>query len=341
VSGVYDDSQIKVLKGLEPVRRRPAMYVGPFADGGPLADGAALHNLIEQAARYVIGSHRKQNATELHVDVSSDSWITVWGDDPGLSVARARRDNRTVVELVLTELLVPGDERNNLAITNALSSQLHLETTAGGKRWAQSFARGEVTSTLRDLGATSREGTLFRFRPDPDVFTSINLDLDRLVARFQELAWLNPLLRIWVNERRIYGRGGIAGWAESIAGVQPLLAFHRASRGLTVDLALAWRSSNETTIHCFANERESNKHVDELFQGLADALGTTSEKARDALSPGLAAVMHVANDFGYAHPGTALEIIGNEMPGELWPAQKQFFEKRLATDSAAGTRSRR
>jgi DNA gyrase subunit B len=287
-----DPSPIVVLRGLEPIRKRPGMYVGDPRDR------SSLHNLLWVAVDHVLDLHLDRCATELHVDIAPDAWVTVRDDGPG-----------TLIEDSCTRLhggayhpfpRVPfGDVRIGLgfAVINALSTRLEVETTRDGTRWAQAFARGEIASDLRCLGPTAIVGTTMRFRPDPEIFGAIELDLATVESRLQELAWLNPLLRISFQDRRRFGAGGPAGWVCSRGGVVGF-GFVGAVDDIAVDLAIGWRpAGGAPEVHGFVNMRAvaDGTHVDGIWHGLADAAAglTAADNVRELLAPGLLVMLHV------------------------------------------------
>jgi DNA gyrase subunit B len=201
--------------------------------------------------------------------------------------------------------ITPGHVGVGLVVVTALSQRMEVETTRDGIRWAMAFERGERTSPLRRLGPTSIEGTTIRFQPDPEIFGARALDVERVRAKLQQLAWLNPMLGVWFQERRLPWRGGIRRWAECLAAdrgeVRVRFSTCQTRDGVFVDLALAWTDSADLDVRCFvnANETRSGTHVAGLWRGLAQvarALGAPARPAgtaRQVLGRGLVAVVHV------------------------------------------------
>jgi len=307
--GEYDADSTTVLQGLEGVRKRPGMYIG-----GTGVEG--LHNLLWEAVGNAIDLHLRREATELHVAVSRDGWCTVRDDGPGIPVDVIPHAERTALETVFTTLhpgatydghhphvhVTSGQFGVGVAVVSALSVRVEVETTRGGVRYAQAFARGEVTSPLGALGPTTTEGTTVRFQPDPEIFTTVALDEDRIATRLAELAWLNPLLQVSFQERRLPWRGGLRGWADRLATAPVVARFSTCQEvdDVYVDLALAWTEASTSDVHCFVNMGRSvgGTHVDGIWQGLgaaASALGSreTADVLRRRLEPGLIAIVHV------------------------------------------------
>lgn len=285
------------------------MYVGNTADG------SGLHHLIWTVVGNVVDQHLMRCATEVRVEVTEDGWVVVRDDGPGISIDIARRSDRPVLEYVLTRLNTwwpafdgyvfrghPGVGMHGvgLAMVNALSTRLEVTTTRNSIRWTQAFERGEVASELRSLGPTKLEGTAILFRPDPEIFGTIELDLARIGDRLQQIAWLNPLLRVFWQERRLSGRGGLRGWVASLGTVESLVSTSHVVDGILVDLALGWGATPGTTLRSFVNMHETmdGSHVDGIWRALHDSIGGSISRTelQAALGPGLVGIVHVGLD---------------------------------------------
>lgn len=227
-----------------------------------------------------------------------------------------------------------------LAIVNALSTRLDVETTRHGVRWSQTFERGDARTELRQLGPATSEGTTIRFQPDPEIFRSIAIDMPLVRERLQQLAWLHPLLRVWFHGERLVTRGGLPAWAGQLAArpIDGTFAVHGTHDGVFVDLALAWAGSAEPVIRSFVNTQETRTgtHIDGIWRGLVTfarqvkALVDELDKVRSVMSPGLVALVHVglhSPRFGgptrehLTSPAVAdavTRILASELPGALW-----------------------
>jgi DNA gyrase/topoisomerase IV subunit B len=333
------------------------MYVGDTADG------SGMHDLIWEVIGNVVDLHLARNATELRMDVAPDGWITVRDDGPGISVAPAQGTTRTVLEDVFTSLhtgptydghtphvhVSTSLQGFGLAVANALSARLEVETTRDGVRWAQAYERGLPVTAVRRLGATSIEGTSIRFRPDPEIFGAVAVDVTHVRERLQQIAWLNPLLRVMFQDHRLPGRGGLRTWVEQVATARgpfdALYSTHAYSGGVFVDVAVGWASSAEPMIRSFVNVREtlSGTHVIGLWRGFSEyahRLGTSArgtEAVRTALEPGLVAILHVGlyspafggPTFGHLISPTAGKAVRQVLEADL-PIAVQH-DARLAT----------
>ena len=264
-------------------------------------------------------------ATELHVDVSADSWVVVRDDGPGIPVEPSQPDGTFLLEGICTRLhaggtydghfphvhVTPFGEHHRmplaygLAIVNALSTRLEVETTRDGVRWAQTFERGNAITELRHLGPTANEGTTVRFQPDPEIFGSIAIDVQQVRERLHQLAWLHPLLRVWFQGERLVARGGLPAWACQLAAqrgrIDGSFAIHGTHDGVFVDVALAWAGSADPVVRSFVNTQEtrSGTHIDGIWRGLVElthemrAFAGEPDKIRSVMSPGLVALVHV------------------------------------------------
>jgi len=316
----YTTESIQVLKGLEGVRKRPGMYIGD-------TDSWGLYNMLWQLVEYVLDQHSAGYAGELKVELS-DGWLTVRDDGPGIPTAdlpgydgRAHEHHEptTALETVFLRLHCGRYYRNHypplqqsgglhgvgLAVVNALSEQLHVETTDLGVRWTQTFERGTRATRMRRLGPTTLAGTMIRCRPDPTIFSSTALDYGRVHARLQELAWLHPHLRIWFQEQRVLARGGIRGWTYLLASergeVVETFSLAQIRGDIRVDIAMSWNRVGPPLVRSFVNTHPTatGSHVDGFWVGFTEYARKIKSPARsvahvrEAIGCGLVAVVNV------------------------------------------------
>jgi DNA gyrase subunit B len=317
MSSDYSADQIQVLRGLEPVRKRPGMYIGDTHDGSGL-----LH-LVWEVVGNVIDQHLLGRATELRIELREDGWVSIADDGPGLPVddVPIDGDSTSALEAIFTRLHYGATLDNHyphvhvtaslrgvgVAVVNALSERLEVETTRDGIRWTQSFERGDRASRLRRVGPSRLEGTTIRFRPDATIFGSVGFDRAAIRERVQELAWLLPKLRIYLQEVRVRARGGIMGWARELAGergeVVASYALTQFTGDIRVDLAFAWNRDGAPIVHSFVNLNrtvEDGSHVDGVWRGFQEYARTMKSPARsvrhvrEAVGCGLVMVVDVA-----------------------------------------------
>jgi len=206
----YDASDIRVLEGIEGIRKRPAMYIGDTTPRG-------LHHLVYEVVDNSIDEAVNGFATVIVVRINADGSVTITDDGRGIPVgAMPELGNRSALEVVLTEIHAGGKfDRasgyktgtgglHGIGVTavNALSEWLEAEIRREGHVWTMDFVRGEVTSGLKQLGKSERTGTKITFKPDTQIFPDTKFSYDILHKRLQELAFLTPGARILISDER-------------------------------------------------------------------------------------------------------------------------------------------
>ncbi|MDD9873044.1 MAG: DNA gyrase subunit B, partial [Deltaproteobacteria bacterium] len=274
----YDARSIEVLEGLDPVRKRPAMYIGTTG-----ADG--LHHLVYEVVDNSIDEALAGFCREIKVAIHDDGSVTVSDDGRGIPVDEHPTEKRPAAEVVLTTLHAGGkfDEKAykvagglhgvGVSVVNALSEWLELEVRLGGKIWRQRFERGDPATPLREAGETSDTGTKITFHPDAEIFKQgTEFSFDTLSQRLRELAFLNAGVRIAIRDERsgkehdFRFEGGITSFVEHLSRARtPLhappicLSGEKSIPGKTggkpvsIEIAMQYNDSYNENVFSFAN----------------------------------------------------------------------------------------
>jgi DNA gyrase subunit B len=205
--GAYGAESIKVLKGLEGVRKRPSMYIGSTGTQG-------LHHMVYEVVDNSIDEALAGECDHIEVTIHADQSVTVIDNGRGIPVEMHAKEGRPAIEVVMTTLHAGGkfDKSSykvsgglhgvGVSVVNALSESLEAEVIRDGRRYRQTYARGAATSELQDLGPSEGRGTTITFLADREVFETLEYSFDTLSQRLRELAFLNPGVTIKIADER-------------------------------------------------------------------------------------------------------------------------------------------
>ncbi|HEY6672718.1 MAG TPA: ATP-binding protein, partial [Solirubrobacterales bacterium] len=289
----YNAEDITVLEGLEPVRKRPGMYIGST---GPRGLHHLVYEVVDNSVDEAIAGHAKKVTVTLHPDNS----CTVVDDGRGIPVEKMRKaKNKPAAEVVLTTLHAGGKFGDGggykvsgglhgvgISVVNALSEKLDLEIWRDGAVWTQSYERGKPTTKFRKGRGVKSTGTTITFWPDPEVFEEVEFDFEILSERLRETAFLTRGLKVELIDERGEGRkveflykGGIADFVKHLnESKDPLhrkiIYFEGETKDGQVEVALQWNSSYQESTFTFANNINTHEGGTHL-SGFRSALTRT------------------------------------------------------------------
>src|SRR6186713_3040072 len=366
----YDSDSIKVLKGLDAVRKRPGMYIGDTDDG------SGLHHLVYEVVDNSVDEHLAGHCDRIDVIIHFDNSVTIEDNGRGIPTGIHPIEGRSAAELVMTSLHAGGKFGGGgykvsgglhgvgVSVVNALSSWMRVESARDGSVWAQEYERGKPTGPVKKIGLQgTRRGTTTSFIADPDMFETTEYSFDLISQRLRESAYLTK--RVWITltderidrERSFYFEGGLQSFVRHLnRNKEPLhtkpIYVERRDGATTVEVALQYNDTYTENVLAFANNIntvDGGTHVTGFRAALTSSLndwarrsgvlkGADGNLSGDDVREGLTAVISVKLTEPQFEGQTKAKLGNAEVKGQVQAAVSEGLSQFLDENPGDGRR---